>query len=135
MKTADLPGFLQGEQLNEAYANIDVFVFPSETDTFGNVIQEAISSGVPCIVTDRGGPKYIVQEGKTGFVAKNFEDFVKYSIELLDNPEKLAKMKADCRLFALSRSWDSVFENVYRVYAEAKQIQQKKQTANREKSI
>ncbi|HEY0657661.1 MAG TPA: glycosyltransferase, partial [Pyrinomonadaceae bacterium] len=119
MRTAEFTGFLDGERLSEAYANIDVFVFPSETDAFGNVIQEANASGVPCIVTDQGGPKFIVQEGETGFIAKDSDDFVKFSIELIDNPEKLANMKKYSREFALSRSWESVFESVYKAYQEA----------------
>src|SRR4030095_5502264 len=93
MKTAELPGFLEGEALSEAYANMDVFIFSSDTDAYGNVVQEANASAVPCIVTDQGGPKFIVQEGETGFVAKDLDDFVKYSLELIDDPEKLARMK------------------------------------------
>ena len=120
MTTAELPGFLEGEDLSEAYANMDVFIFPSDTDAYGNVVQEANASGVPCIVTDQGGPKFIVQEGETGFVAKNLDDFVKYSIELIDNPEKLERMKKASLAFALTRSWDSVFENVYKTYGEAR---------------
>lgn len=120
MKTADLPGFLEGEELSAAYANMDVFIFPSDTDAFGNVVQEANASAVPCIVTDQGGPKFIVQEGETGFVAKSLDDFVKYSIELIDNPEKLAKMKRQSLDFALTRSWDSVFESVYETYRDAR---------------
>ncbi|MEP7038950.1 MAG: glycosyltransferase [Acidobacteriota bacterium] len=120
MQTAELTGFLEGEQLSEAYANMDVFVFPSETDAYGNVPQEAMASSVPAIVTDKGGPKSFVRHGETGFIAENLEEFVKYSIELIDNPEKLAEMKKLSREFALSRSWDSVFETVYQAYAEAK---------------
>ncbi len=119
MQTAELTGFLKGEELSAAYAAMDVFVFPSETDAFGNVVQEANASGVPAIVTGRGGPKFIVREGETGFVAESLADFVKFSIELMDNPEKLAKMKRAARQFALSRSWDAVFESVYQAYAEA----------------
>lgn len=118
MKTAEFTGFIDGEQLAEAYANMDVFVFPSETDTFGNVAQEAHASGVPAIVSDKGGPKYIVRPGETGFVARNFADFVKYSIELYDDREKLNKMKATSRENAMSRSWDSIFEGVYDGYRE-----------------
>ena len=120
MQTAELTGFLEGEQLSEAYANMDVFVFPSETDAFGNVPQEAMASGVPALVTDKGGPKFIVRHGETGYVAKNFDDFVKYSIELMDNPGKLSELKKNSLEFARSRSWESVFETVYQAYDEAK---------------
>jgi phosphatidylinositol alpha 1,6-mannosyltransferase len=78
MKTAEFTGFLDGEKLSEAYANIDVFLFPSETDAFGNVIQEANASGVPAIVTDQGGPKFIVRHGETGFVAKIWLNFTNF---------------------------------------------------------
>ncbi|HEX8251248.1 MAG TPA: glycosyltransferase [Pyrinomonadaceae bacterium] len=122
MKNVEFTGFLEGERLSEAYANIDVFLFPSETDAFGNVVQEANASGVPAIVTNQGGPKFIVKHGETGFISENLDDFVKYSIELMDNPAKLAKMKETSRRSALSRSWDSVFETVYNAYAEAVKI-------------
>jgi glycosyltransferase involved in cell wall biosynthesis len=120
MQTAEFTGFLEGEKLSEGYANMDIFVFSSDTDAFGNVVQEANASAVPCLVTDQGGPKFIVQEGKTGFVCKDLDDFVKHSTELLDNPEKLSAMKQNSREFALSRSWNSVFDSVYKAYSEAK---------------
>ena len=120
MKTAELPGFLEGEALSAAYANMDVFIFPSDTDAYGNVVQEANASGVPCIVTDQGGPKFIVVEGETGFVARDLDEFVKYSIDLIDDPELLARMKKLSLEFAKTRSWDSVFENVYKTYSKAK---------------
>jgi len=44
---------------------MDLFVFPSHTDTFGNVVLEALASGVPAIVTHDGGPKSIVRDGIT----------------------------------------------------------------------
>jgi phosphatidylinositol alpha 1,6-mannosyltransferase len=119
LQNAEFTGFLDGEQLAEGYANMDVFVFPSDTDAFGNVVQEANASGVPSLVTDQGGPKFIVRPDKTGFIAKNLDDFVKFSLELMDNPEKLAQMKQNSREFALSRSWEAVFESVYDAYQAA----------------
>lgn len=119
LKRAEFTGFLDGGRLYEAYANMDVFVFPSETETFGNVVQEANAAGVPAIVTNQGGPKFIVRHGETGFICKNLEDFVKYTIEMMNNPEKLAKMKKVSREFALSRSWNAVFESVYDAYRDA----------------
>lgn len=122
---AELTGFLDGEELSTAYANMDVFVFPSETDAFGNVAQEANASGVPAIVTDQGGPKFIVSVGETGFVAKDLADFTRYTIQLMDDPAKLAAMKQAARANAMSRSWDSVFESVYAAYHEAVAIAQR----------
>lgn len=116
MKNVEFTGFLDGEALAEAYANLDVFIFPSETDSFGNVAQEANCSGVPAIVSHLGGPKFIIKENETGFVAKNFEEFVKYTVELIENPQKLSEMKNASREFVVSRSWNSVFESVYKAY-------------------
>src|SRR3954469_23986101 len=53
-------GYLRGTELARAYASADVFVFPSTTDTFGNVILEAQASGLPVVVSDSGGPKELV---------------------------------------------------------------------------
>jgi glycosyltransferase involved in cell wall biosynthesis len=122
MKTAEFTGFLQGEQLSAAYANMDIFVFPSETDAFGNVTQEALASGVPALVSDKGGPKFIVREGETGFVCKTQDDYVSRAIEFMEEPEKLARMKKAARDFALTKSWDAVFEALYDAYARAMQI-------------
>ena len=63
---AEFTGVLRGEELAAAYANMDLFVFPSHTDTFGNVVLEALASGVPAIVTPDGGPSTIVRDGVTG---------------------------------------------------------------------
>jgi glycosyltransferase involved in cell wall biosynthesis len=63
-------GYLSGEELATAYASADMFVFPSTTDTFGNVILEAQASGLPCVVSDQGGPRELVTDGKDGFVTR-----------------------------------------------------------------
>lgn len=126
LKHAEFTGFLEGEQLAEAYANMDVFIFPSETETFGNVTQEAFGSGVPAIVTDKGGPKFIVSAGETGFIAKNPDEFAKYSIKLMNEPDTLAKMKSLAREHAMSRSWDKVFDGVYDAYQTAYDLKENK---------
>lgn len=63
-------GYLAGVELARAYASADVFMFPSTTDTFGNVILEALASGLPCVVSDQGGPKDLVEHGASGFVTR-----------------------------------------------------------------
>ncbi|MFM9903349.1 MAG: glycosyltransferase [Pyrinomonadaceae bacterium] len=118
MRHAKFTGFIDGEQLSAAYANMDVFVFPSDTETFGNVTFEANASGVPAVVSDKGGSKFLIEAGINGFVAGNLDDFVKFSLDLLDSPEKLTAMKLTSRQSAMSRSWDAVFKSVYDAYAE-----------------
>ncbi|MGD0914743.1 MAG: glycosyltransferase [Terracidiphilus sp.] len=113
---ADFTGVLRGEELSTAYANMDLFVFPSHTDTFGNVVLEALASGVPAIVTPEGGPKTIVCDGMTGRIVKD-EEFAGAISEILADPAKHAAMRIAARAYALTASWDSVFEGVYAGYA------------------
>lgn len=61
-------GFRHGEELSRLYASSDLFVFPSVTDTLGQVVMEAQASGLPVIVTDKGGPKEMVDHALTGMV-------------------------------------------------------------------
>lgn len=131
MLTAEFTGFLADEHLSEAYANMDIFVFPSETDTFGNVIQEANCSGVPVIVTNQGGPKFLVQHGKTGYIAETIDEFTKFSLELMENLEKLHKMKKAAREFVIAHSWDTVFEKVYEAYDKTIEIAKAEEDAKK----
>jgi len=112
---AELSGVLRGADLSRAYANMDLFVFPSHTDTFGNVILEALASGVPAIVTPDGGPRYIVRDGETGLIAQD-RNFAAAVASVLRDPERHAKMRLAARQYALRASWDKVFEGVYEAY-------------------
>jgi glycosyltransferase involved in cell wall biosynthesis len=110
-----LAGVLRGEALSEAYANMDVLVFPSHTDTFGNVVLEALASGVPAVVTPDGGPASIVQDGVTGRVVKD-EEFSAAIAEMLALPESFRTMRVAARRYAMQCSWDAVFERVVAAY-------------------
>jgi glycosyltransferase involved in cell wall biosynthesis len=112
---AEFTGVLRGEELSQAYANMDLFVFPSHTDTFGNVVLEALASGVPAIVTPDGGPPTIVRDGLTGRIVPDAE-FAAAIAGVLADAEKHAQMRLNARAYALSASWDSVFEGVYKAY-------------------
>jgi phosphatidylinositol alpha 1,6-mannosyltransferase len=113
---AEFPGVLRGAGLARAFANMDAFVFPSHTDTFGNVVLEALASGVPAVVTPDGGPAGIVKDGETGFVVD--DDAFAPTIARLMNDCKLHRCLAtSARAYALSRSWDAVFDAVYAAYA------------------
>jgi glycosyltransferase involved in cell wall biosynthesis len=114
---AEFTGVLKGEALSTAYANMDLFVFPSHTDTFGNVVLEALASGVPSIVTPDGGPKTIVGDGVTGRIVEDSE-FAAAVAGMLRNPEKHAEMRIAARAHAVTMSWDAVFEGVYAGYEE-----------------
>lgn len=109
-------GVLVREQLAQAYANMDLFVFPSETDTFGNVVLEALSSGVPVIVKSGGGPKFLVEDGRTGFVARSDDEFIARVEAALDYSVDLSPMQPAARAYASRHSWDTVFMTLFAAY-------------------
>jgi glycosyltransferase involved in cell wall biosynthesis len=110
------PGVLKGEALARAFANFDLFVFPSFTDTYGNVINEAMASGAPCVVTAGGGPKYLIDDGSTGVTARDETHFIEAVFALMTDPERHAAMRRAAREHAVANSWDRVFERLYEQY-------------------
>lgn len=113
-------GFLRGESLSMEYASADIFVFPSRTDTFGNVVLEAMASGLPVIVTDGMAPKELVENGVNGFVVKDREE-MKEKIRLLKNDREMRKgMGTASRESAAKRTWEEVFEKLFEDYCYVK---------------
>lgn len=112
---AEFLGVLRGEELARAYAGMDVFVFPSHTDTFGNVVLEALASGVPAVVTPDGGPRSLIREARTGFVAPD-EEFSAAIARIVMDPASHSVMRRNARTCALEASWDAVFDGVYAAY-------------------
>jgi glycosyltransferase involved in cell wall biosynthesis len=80
-------GKLYREDLSRAYASSDIFLFPSDTETFGNVTLEAMASGLPCICADATGSRELVKDGETGFLVetKNREAFYQATKTLLED--------------------------------------------------
>jgi glycosyltransferase involved in cell wall biosynthesis len=97
---------------------MDVFVFPSRTDAFGNVLLEAMASGVPPIVTVSGGPKLLVESGFSGFVAVDDQDFILKTLAVVSSASLRRALGVAARSEACSRSWESVFDKVYEAYRE-----------------
>jgi len=116
LPNALLTGVLRGEALANAYADMDLFVFPSRTDTFGNVVLEALASGVPAIVTSQGGPKFLVRHGVTGYVAEDDWDFVRLVNQLMVDADRRRAMSESARAWAMTQNWHAVFEQVFRAY-------------------
>jgi phosphatidylinositol alpha 1,6-mannosyltransferase len=103
-------GARHGEDLARWYASADAFVFPSTTETFGNVVLEAQAAGLPAVVADRGGPRDVIRDGETGFVARahdpaNLADCLE---ALLADPDLRRRMGHAARRRALSMDWESV---------------------------
>jgi glycosyltransferase involved in cell wall biosynthesis len=108
-------GYLRGKELATAYASADIFVFPSTTDTFGNVIIEAQASGIPVIVSDSGGPKELVENNKTGLVTKSHDvdDFTRALRKLIINPALRRRLGNRARDGVINRTWPSAFRKFW----------------------
>ncbi len=118
VKGAQMTGVLRGEALAAAYANMDLFAFPSETDTFGNVVLEAMAAGVPAVVTNQGGPKFIVEHAKSGFITSDNAQFIDAVLRLVKDTGLRKTMAVEARERALRASWTRVFSSVYDAYHE-----------------
>jgi len=116
LKHGVFTGVLRGDDLARAYASMDVFLFPSRTDTFGNVVQEAAASQVPAVVTNQGGPQHLVVPGVTGFVGATNREFVGRVLELARDAGKRQRMGAAARERAQGTSWDAAFDLAYLAY-------------------
>src|SRR6266446_1266510 len=108
-------GYLTGESLATAYASADIFVFPSTTDTFGNVVIEAQASGLPVIVSDLGGPKELVEDGVNGLVTKahDVKDVARAITLLVSDQDMRARMGKKARQSVVDRSWPGAFRKFW----------------------
>jgi phosphatidylinositol alpha 1,6-mannosyltransferase len=107
---AHFAGHQSGEALARWYASGDVFVFPSTTETFGNVVLEAQASGLPAVVVDKGGPPDLVRPGETGFIARGNDpaDLAEKCETLLRDPAGRARMGMQAREAARERDWAAI---------------------------
>lgn len=103
-------GLLQGQTLARVYASADIFVYPSVTETFGQVIQEAMASGLSVIARNQGGPRDIVQDGKTGYLIPpaELDEFVAAIKRLATRPELRKEFGLAARQLALQARWETI---------------------------
>jgi glycosyltransferase involved in cell wall biosynthesis len=100
-------GFLRGEPLAAAYAAADIFVFPSESETFGQVVLQAMASGVPPIVVRNTAPSEFVKDGESGLHVRPREPgmLAESILALAENPDLRRSMALAARCEALQFSW------------------------------
>jgi glycosyltransferase involved in cell wall biosynthesis len=92
--SATFLGWLDGEDLARAYASSDVFLFCSETDTFGQVINEAQASGLPVVAVDSGGPASLIRDRETGRLCQPDPDAIAAAVVQLAASEPLRRRLA-----------------------------------------
>jgi glycosyltransferase involved in cell wall biosynthesis len=115
MQTAEFTGTLRGQALATAYSNMDAFVFPSLTDTFGLVILEAMSSGVPVVLSAATGRKAGVRDGVEGFLT---DDACGAIQQLMRCSATRNRMGSAGRSTACANAWAGVFDDLHRIYSD-----------------
>lgn len=118
IENVKLTGFVRGEMLAELYADANAFVFPSGTETFGNVLLEAMASGRPCVCVDEGGVTDFSVDEENALVTtyRNSEELANAIARLKTNPLLCRKLSAGGLRTAKERSWDSVMEYLMESY-------------------
>ncbi len=121
-------GYMYGDDLAKAYANGDIFVFPGPNETFGQVVQEALASGLPAVIIDKGGITDLVIPGVNGYHCTDdpfdFADAVK---QIRDNPDLHARMSRNARSTAERRPWAAIMAQLESYYAEAVELNKRTQ--------
>jgi len=111
-------GYLKGEDLSRAYAAADIFVFPSANETFGNVVLEAMASGLPAIAPRSGGPVDQVTSGENGYLfAPDDQDAMFAAVRrcVYDRAHTL-QLGMAARMFAESQSWETILDDLLEDY-------------------
>jgi len=110
-------GMQEGEALARHYASADLFLFPSKTDTFGNVVLEAMASGLAVVAFDDAAASEHIHHERNGMKAALADDegFVSCALQLADQPSLLARIRARARLDALDLDWPGRVEQFERL--------------------
>ncbi len=105
-----MAGVRLGESLAAHYASADVFLFPSQTETYGNVVPEALASGLPVVAFDDAAASLYIRHGQNGLLSPlgDQQAFVDCAVSLARQPQQLASMKPMTRVAVEAHSWDAV---------------------------
>jgi phosphatidylinositol alpha 1,6-mannosyltransferase len=114
-------GHLKGDELATAFASSDVFVFPSFSETFGNVTLEALASGVPAVVTDAPGNRSLVQHNTNGFLVgrRDVRTFRKRIIQIATDDQLRHRLSLSAQSFAQKFAWDEILSKLVNNYYDA----------------
>ena len=110
-------GWRDGDELARAYGLGDVFLFCSQTDTYGQVVMEAAASGLPVVAVNEGGPASLVAHRATGYLCEADPDELACALlELADSAELRRDLGMEGRRRAMERSWERSMEQLAEGY-------------------
>ncbi|MCU0619193.1 MAG: glycosyltransferase family 1 protein [Gemmatimonadaceae bacterium] len=110
-------GRLEGEALSTAYASGDVFLFPSVTDTFGNVLLEAMASGLLVVAADAGNTREIAGDGRGTIVRADDGAAIAEALRgIAADPAGMRRTAAIARAWALERTWPRIWDGLFAEY-------------------
>jgi glycosyltransferase involved in cell wall biosynthesis len=114
---AEFRGWLAGEELAQAYADADAFLFPSSTDTYGQVVVEAQASGVPVIAVRAGGPADLIEEWRSGLLCEpSAEEIAAKLLRVVDSQALRARLIRGGLAVAAERSWEGALAQLAEGY-------------------
>ncbi len=115
---AEFRGWLSGDGLAATYADADAFVFPSETDTYGQVVVEAQASGVPVVAIRSGGPADLISEGPSGLLCEpKATEVAAKLVRLVRSPALHERLTRGGIAAAAERSWPTALGQLADGYA------------------
>lgn len=111
-------GHLAGDDLATAYASSEIFLYPSTTDTFGNVTLEAMASGLPAVCADAPGSRSLVRDGVTGFLADpgSVQAFCDRVLALARDDELRSRMSEAAVAASRDYDWEAVMRMICGYY-------------------
>ncbi|MFZ7134193.1 MAG: glycosyltransferase family 4 protein [Eubacteriales bacterium] len=113
-KNVVFTGYITGKALSALYASCDIFAFPSSTETFGNVVLEAMASGLPVIGVNSGGVKDSIIDGYNGFLCtpRDTESFSQSIMRFIEDSTLINEMSVNAREYTLKKSWNNIFNGL-----------------------
>jgi glycosyltransferase involved in cell wall biosynthesis len=127
-------GYQGGEDLADHYAAADLFAFASLTETFGNVVLEALASGLPVVAVRAGGVGEIVRSGETGILVEPVDPpsvMANALIGLADDTALRREMADSARDYALTQTWPAIMGRLRERYLAVAGLSEPAVAANR----
>jgi glycosyltransferase involved in cell wall biosynthesis len=119
-------GYLYGDDLANAFASADAFMFTGGHETFGQVVQEAMASGLPALIINQGGIVDLVEDGVNGFICPpDSAAFAEAASKLLNNEALRRRMAQTARRRMEARSWEAIMAQLEGYYSEAWEISER----------